>query len=61
MSKLCTNDFKPCPEPIPGRGGGESRCEQNGLCQRVRMDMLPIVRFDVKPDGSLDLKITKTV
>lgn len=61
MSKFCTNDCKPCPEPVQGRGKGESRCEQNGLCQRLRMDMLPTVRFDPRPDGSIDIKITKTV
>ena len=61
MSKFCDLDCKPCPEPIAGRGRGDSKCEQNGLCQRQRIDMLPILRVDQKPDGSVDLKITKTV
>lgn len=61
MSKLCTDDCKPCPDPIPGRGRGDSRCEQNGMCQRVRLDMAPTVRIAQKSDGSIDIKITKTV
>jgi hypothetical protein len=61
VSKICDQDFKPCPNPVAGRGRGDSRCEQNGVCQRVRMDMLPIVRAHIQPDGSLSIKITKTV
>lgn len=41
MSKFCTEVCKPCPEPIQGRGPGESRCEQTGVCQLVNFDALP--------------------
>ena len=36
MSKFCTEDCKPCPDPIHGRGKGDSRCEQNGMCRIER-------------------------
>jgi hypothetical protein len=51
MSKFCTETCRPCPAPIPGRGRGESRCEQNGCCQLVNMDDLPKVSIEPRGDG----------
>lgn len=59
MSKFCTQTCRPCPEPITGRGPGASRCEQNGLCQRVSMDDLPQLKVTVHAGGGIDLKIEK--
>lgn len=37
----CSDDGKPCPPAIPGKGRGDSQCEQNGVCQRIDMGTLP--------------------
>ena len=34
--KLCRQDGCPCPAPITGRSKGNSQCEQNGVCQRMK-------------------------
>ena len=53
---ICSEDGKPCPTPLAGRGPGKSQCEQNGLCQRLNMDALPTLRADVQ-DGKLSLRV----
>jgi hypothetical protein len=58
VSKLC-DDGKPCPEPIPGRGRGDSRCEQNGLCQRLDMDNLPQLHVETGPGNAIRLWVDK--
>lgn len=51
MSTTC-NDGKPCPIPVEGRGPGDSRCEQNGLCQRLELKAAPVLRVDRNPANS---------
>jgi hypothetical protein len=52
--RLCESDGKPCPAPRDGKGRGNSRCEQNGLCQRININDLP--RLNVGPN--LELSVT---
>lgn len=55
--KFCTTTCRPCPDPIPGKGLGESRCEQNGVCQLVSMDALPKLRATAGDDGAINLQV----
>mgnify|MGYP001578073307 CR=1 FL=1 len=47
---LCNHDKKPCPAPIEGKGRGLSRCEQNGVCQRVDFNNLPTLELKLRSE-----------
>ena len=58
MSGVCSQVRHMCPPPVAGRGPGESRCEQNGLCQYVPLSApaapkvsngVPAVTYDPVP------------
>ena len=51
--KLCRGDGKPCPPAVTGKGPGASRCEQNGLCQRLDFDKLPKLKLE---NGNLSVE-----
>ena len=55
--KLCNEDGKPCPPPIAGKGRGDSRCEQNGLCQRTSIENAPRLHVTVDDSGGLELSV----
>ena len=56
-TKLCNEDSKPCPPPIAGKGRGDSRCEQNGLCQRTSVENAPHLHVTVDDSGGLELSV----
>ena len=45
---VCDHDNKPCPPPMARKGRGASRCEQNGVCQRVNINDLPILGGSIR-------------
>lgn len=47
--KICHNDKLACPLPVANKGPGDSRCEQNGVCQRVDFNKLPTLELRLKP------------
>jgi len=59
MSKFCTEACRPCPPPIPGRGRGDSKCEQNGVCQLAQIEDAPQMKVTLLDNGTIDVKVER--
>ena len=51
-TKLCSYDGKPCPPKKGTSPRANSRCEENGVCQRIDLNDLPKLELSTKPPES---------
>lgn len=52
--RKCSNDGLPCPAAKRPNNRITSRCEENGLCQRINMDALPVLDASRLKCGSVE-------